>query len=143
MGDPTGRRNALLRCAGWRTVSGAGWLLYDGECGFCRGLADRWGGLAQRAGFTLAELQAEWVRERLTQDGGAADATVAPNELLLLLPDDSVLGGADALMELCRHIWWGWPLWLLSRFPGAMLPLRWLYRRVAARRHRLAVGAAP
>ena len=83
------------------------------------------------------------MRERLVRDGGAADATVAPDELLLLLPDDSVLGGADALMELCRHIWWGWPLWLLSRFPGAMLPLRWLYRRVAARRHRLAVGAAP
>ena len=124
-------------------MSQAGWLLYDGESGFCSGLANRWGGLAQRAGFSLAELQAEWVRERLTRNDKAADKATAPDELLLLLPDDNVLGGADALVELCRHVWWGWPLWLLSRFPGVMRLLRWLYRRVAARRPRLATRAAP
>ena len=123
-------------------MSQAGWLLYDGECGFCSGLANRWGGLAQRAGFSLAELQAEWVRERLARNDKAADKATTSNELLLLLPDDNVLGGADALVELCRHVWWGWPLWLLSRFPGVMRLLRWLYRRVAARRHRLVVDAA-
>ena len=116
-------------------MSGAGWLLYDGECGVCCGLADRWGGLAQRAGFSLAELQADWVCERL-------DSDETPNELKLLLPDDRLLGGADALVEICRHVWWSWPLWLLSRLPGVMLLLRWLYRRVATRRHRLAVGKA-
>lgn len=121
-------------------MSEAGWLLYDGECGFCRGLAGRWGGLAQRAGFSLAELEAEWVHERLARNGGAAAKVAAPDELLLLLPDDSVLGGADALVEICRRLWWGWPLWLLSRFPGVMPLLRWLYRRVAARRHRIKVA---
>ena len=120
-------------------MSGAGWLLYDGECSFCRGLADRWGGLAQRAGFTLAELQAEWVCERLARNGGGAGTT--SDELLLLLPDDHVLGGADALVEICSHIWWGWPLWLLSRLPGVMPLLRWRYQRVAARRHRLTMAA--
>ena len=122
-------------------MSEAGWLLYDGECDFCCGLADSWGRLAQRAGFSLAELQAEWVCERLARNGEGTDAT--SDELLLLLPDDHVLGGADALVEICSHIWWGWPLWLLSRFPGVMRLLRWLYRRVAARRHRLTTSAAP
>ena len=122
-------------------MSQTGWLLYDGECGFCSGLANRWGGLAQRAGFSLAELQAEWVRERLTRNDKAADKATTSDELLLLLPDDRVLGGADALVEICSHIWWGWPLWLLSRLPGVMPLLRWLYRRVAARRHRLTVAA--
>ena len=120
-------------------MSEAGWLLYDGECDFCCGLADSWGRLAQRAGFSLAELQAEWVCERLARNGEGTDAT--SDELLLLLPDDHVLGGADALVEICSHIWWGWPLWLLSRLPGVMPLLRWLYRRVAARRHRLTVAA--
>ena len=113
--------------------------MYDGECDFCCGLADSWGRLAQRAGFSLAELQAEWVCERLARNGEGTDAT--SDELLLLLPDDHVLGGADALVEICSHIWWGWPLWLLSRLPGVMPLLRWLYRRVAARRHRLTVAA--
>ncbi|MEE3191882.1 MAG: DCC1-like thiol-disulfide oxidoreductase family protein, partial [Candidatus Thermoplasmatota archaeon] len=85
-------------------MSEAGWLLYDGGCDFCCGLADSWGRLAQRAGFSLAELQAEWVCERLARNGEGTDAT--SDELLLLLPDDHVLGGADALVEICSHIWW-------------------------------------
>lgn len=53
----------------------------------------------------------------------------------LLLADGRNLGGADAVAEIVRHIWWAWPLWAISRFPGAMPVLRAAYRVLAANRH--------
>jgi len=53
----------------------------------------------------------------------------------LLLADGRTLGGADAVVEIARHIWWGWPLWLLSRAPGVRPVLHAIYRVIAANRH--------
>ena len=55
--------------------------------------------------------------------------------MILELPDGNELGGADAAMEIARHIWWLWPLWLFSRIPGAMPLLRICYRFIAEHRH--------
>jgi len=55
-------------------------------------------------------------------------------EMILELPDGRELGGADAAMEIARHIWWLWPLWLVSRIPGLMIPMRAGYRFIASRR---------
>ena len=56
-------------------------------------------------------------------------------EMRLLLADGRDLGGADAVVEIARHIWWAWPLWLVSRVPGARAILRAIYRVIAANRH--------
>lgn len=56
-------------------------------------------------------------------------------EMRLVLADGRNLGGADAIVEIARHIWWAWPLWAVSRFPGIMPILRAGYRVVAANRH--------
>lgn len=124
-----------------------GRLFYDGECAFCLGWVRRTERVLDRNGFALAPLQS---RERWRLAGEAPlktetrrhDAS-APREIprpgftemILELPDGRELGGADAAMEIGRHIWWLWPLWLASRIPGAMPVFRAGYRFIARNRH--------
>jgi predicted DCC family thiol-disulfide oxidoreductase YuxK len=53
----------------------------------------------------------------------------------LLLADGRVLGGADVVVYLARHIWWAWPLYLFAQVPGARRLLWGMYRWIAAHRH--------
>ena len=119
-----------------------GWVLYDGECAFCRRWMHRLKGVMDRRGFRLARLQEAWVRERLRLDPRAP-----LTEMRLLSPDGLAPGGADAVVAIARHIWWGWPLFLFAKLPGALPLLRTGYRWVAARRHcskwSCGVGQAP
>ena len=55
--------------------------------------------------------------------------------MCLQLAGGRELGGADALVEIARRIWWAWPLFALAQLPGAMLVLRAGYRKFAANRH--------
>jgi len=45
-----------------------------------------------------------------------------------------VFGGAAAVAEMARRVWWAWPLWAFSRLPGAMRPMHATYRWIACRR---------
>jgi alginate O-acetyltransferase complex protein AlgI len=56
------------------------------------------------------------------------------DEMRLRLPDGRVYGGAGAVMEIARQIWWAWPLWVLSRIPGAMFIMNAVYRWIADHR---------
>ena len=115
------------------------WVLYDGECAFClRWVRRLQRGLAGRA-FQFATLQSRRERAALTGGFKPHDQTI-PSELILELPNGRVLGGADATMAIARHIWWLWPLWLLSRIPGAMMVFRPGYRQIARHRHCLSRG---
>jgi predicted DCC family thiol-disulfide oxidoreductase YuxK len=107
-----------------------GWVLYDGECPLCTGAAARFAPLLQRHRFRLAPLQTPWVRSRLDL---APDAPLT--EMKLLAADGSAHGGAEALVQIARRIWWAWPLFAFAHLPGAMNLLRALYRRLAAKRH--------
>ena len=53
----------------------------------------------------------------------------------LVKSDGRILGGADAVVELARRVWWGWPLWVFAQAPGSRPLLRAAYRWIAARRH--------
>lgn len=109
-----------------------GWILYDAQCGICRTWVPRWQATLQRAGFGVAPLQSEWVAERtqLTEEELLSD-------FRLLLPDDSLVNGADAYRVILRQIWWAWPLAMIaSIWPLSML-VNSLYRRIADNRHRL------
>ena len=107
-----------------------GWIFYDAGCALCVRAADRVNRLLERRGFLLLPLQTPGTAERLR---------IEPDELLtemsLLTPSGQRLGGADALVEIARHIWWARPLDIMARFPGAMPLLRRLYARLAANRH--------
>jgi predicted DCC family thiol-disulfide oxidoreductase YuxK len=60
-----------------------------------------------------------------------------PDEMKLCTGEGTILGGADAILYIARHIWWAWPAWLISQVPGAMPVIRALYRRLATNRRRI------
>lgn len=97
-------------------------MLYDGECRLCARSAHRFGTLLRRAGFAPAPLQSQRAAGPLT-------------EMLVITPDGRTFGGADALMQIARRIWWAWPLFLLAQLPGVLPLLRLAYRKLAAKRH--------
>jgi len=52
------------------TEQNSGWVLYDGECAFCRAGVARSYRLLRRRGFKFAALQASWVAERFGLHSG-------------------------------------------------------------------------
>src|SRR6478736_1904063 len=113
----------------------AGWVCYDGECPLCLRWLRRVERPLLRHGFNFIPLQTAWVKARLN----LADSDPL-TEMRLLVPNQQVLDGADAAVVLMRYVWWLWPLWMISRIPGAMPLFRAVYRRIAAKRH-CAAGA--
>ena len=105
-------------------------IYYDGDCRLCAGTARRLERVLRRRHLALIPLQ---------RPGAAAVLDVNEDLLLdemrLRLDDGSVLGGANAVVEIARRIWWAWPLWALSRAPGVMPLLHPMYRWVARNRY--------
>ncbi len=113
----------------------AGWVCYDAECVFCLRWLHRVEHPLLRRSFGFVPLQATWVKAKLN-----VPEVELLNEMRLLLPDNRILGGADAAVVLARYIWWLWPLWLASKIPGAMPLLRAGYRFIA--RNRYCIGGS-
>jgi predicted DCC family thiol-disulfide oxidoreductase YuxK len=106
-----------------------GWMLYDGDCPWCTGLARRWEGLLAGRGFAVEPLQSPWVGPRL----GLPPERLL-DELRVLTVDDRRFGGADAIVFLAGHVWWALPFVAFSKLPGVLPLLRFVYRKVAERR---------
>lgn len=101
-----------------------GEVFYDAECSLCTGWAYRFERTLAKRGFGLATLQSR------------IPAPARPlTEMRLKLTDGRELGGADALVEITRRIWWAYPLWLIAKIPGGMPLFRAGYRVLAANRH--------
>jgi hypothetical protein len=81
----------------------------------------------------MAAFKVPWVRQQLN----LKDEQI-PGEMLLLAPQGNRFGGADAIIQISRTIWWAFPLYALARIPGVTALLRRLYRVLAARRNCLA-----
>ena len=109
-----------------RTFAG---VFYDADCPFCVNAARRFERVLARHRFELVPLQTPGACAKL----GVRDDQLL-DEMRLRLQDGRVFGGAAAVAEIARRIWWAWPLWALSRLPGAMRPMRAAYRWIA--RHR-------
>ncbi len=81
-----------------------GWILYDGECGFCFRWVHLWKNVVERRGFALKDLQSAY------SDGSLQ---VSPKNLLddirVLTPTAKLVSGADAYLYVTRRIWWAWP----------------------------------
>jgi len=110
----------------------AGWILYDGSCGFCRRWIPFWENELRRRGFGIAALQEEWVMEKLK---------LPPEKLLddlrLLLADGSHISGADVYRYAMRRMWWALPLYVFSVLPGGRQIFDFAYRTFARNRYRV------
>jgi predicted DCC family thiol-disulfide oxidoreductase YuxK len=109
-----------------------GWILYDNSCGFCRRWVPFWEGALQRRGFSIAPLQADWVRAKLQ-----LNASELLDDLRLLLADGSQICGADVYRYATRRIWWAWPVYFFSVTPGLRSIFDWGDRTFAANRFRV------
>jgi len=105
-------------------------LFYDGECSLCCESARRFGRILARRRYVLRPLQSPGAAQRL-----GLDSRDLLRETRLLLANGRSVGGADAVVEIARHIWWAWPLWLISRLPGAKRVLHATYRYISEHRH--------
>lgn len=109
-----------------------GWILYDDSCGFCRRWIPFWESALQRRGFSIAPLQADWVRAKLQ----LSDSELL-HDLRLLLANGSQIRGADVYRYATRRIWWTWPVYLFSITPGLRSLFDWCYRIFATNRFRV------
>jgi predicted DCC family thiol-disulfide oxidoreductase YuxK len=105
-------------------------VFYDANCRFCVTAAHRLERILARRRIELAPLQSPGVSTWL---GIPDDQLLA--EMRFRLHDGTVFGGAAAVAGVARHIWWAWPLWAMSRLPGAMRPMNAVYQRVARSRN--------
>ena len=113
-------------------VPRSGWILYDGECGFCFRWVHLWESVVVRRGFALQDLQSASV------DGSLH---ISPenllDDLLVLTPSGKLETGADAYLFVARQIWWAWPFYALFSRPG----FRWIlwlgYRWFNRNRYRI------
>lgn len=108
-------------------------LLYDGECRYCRGWADR---LRRMDPDHAIVLVAAAEQDRLPGvpfiEPDALDRAIH-----LVLPDGRVLVGVDAAVSVLRRLpRWRWVAGLF-RIPGVGLLADRAYQWVAARRHRM------
>lgn len=109
-----------------------GWILYDGQCGFC----SRWVHLWQRAlesrGFAIRDLQSAF-----------ADGTLplAQENLLddirVLTPDGELESGADAYLYVARRLWWALPFYVIFSAPGFNWILWHCYKWFNRNRYRI------
>ncbi len=106
-----------------------GWILYDGECRFCRNLVARFQPVYESRGFAFSPLQTPWIAAAtsLKRDD-------RPSEMRVWTNDGRDLGGAEAVVFLAGFVWWGKPLRWFAGLPGAKFALRRIYREIATRR---------
>ncbi|HEU6448740.1 MAG TPA: DUF393 domain-containing protein [Verrucomicrobiae bacterium] len=107
-----------------------GRIFYDGECPLCTASVAKFAPLLNPHGFEFAPLQAPWVRLQLG---------LKPNEPLeemkFMAANGEVFGGADAVLQIARNVWWGWPLYAFAQIPAVKILLRTIYSRIASNRN--------
>jgi predicted DCC family thiol-disulfide oxidoreductase YuxK len=108
----------------------AGWVLYDGACGFCSWWVPFWGTTLRRAGFEIAPLQSSWL-----SDVVHLDSSPLSWDLTLLLPNRELVAGANVYRYVMRRVWWTYPLYLISIAPGFSRIFDWSYTTFAKNRY--------
>jgi predicted DCC family thiol-disulfide oxidoreductase YuxK len=127
------------------SVAGRGWVLYDGDCQFCVGWVRRMKPVLAPRGFAFLPLQTPWVRAffNLPEAELLGEMRVVFGEFENFNDGHNghsdcirqAFGGANAIIELAKHVWWAWPLVAIAQIPGARRFFRAAYRAIAARRY--------
>src|SRR5713101_10111343 len=90
-----------------------GWILYDGQCGFCFRWVNLWKKTVEKRGFAIKDLQSAWEEGslQLSEENLLDDIRV-------LTRGGGLESGADAYLFVGRHIWWAWPFYAIFSLPG-------------------------
>ena len=90
-----------------------GWVLYDGECGFCSRWLRFWQPTLAKRGFDSVALQERWVTEQLQ-----LPASELLYDIRVFTRDRQLVSGADVYLQVTRRIWWAWPFYAVFSLPG-------------------------
>jgi predicted DCC family thiol-disulfide oxidoreductase YuxK len=107
-----------------------GWVLYDGDCGFCSRWLQLWQRTLAKHGFHSAPLQEPWVAERLK-----VPADQLLYDIRLLTSDGELASGADVYLQVTRRIWWARPFYAVFSLPGFNWLIHTCYRWLARNRY--------
>jgi len=112
-----------------------GYLLYDGECGFCSWWISKIARHLEHIGIASAPLKSSWVAETLQ-----VPIELYSQDIRLILADGVLISGADVYIEIMRRLRWTLPLALILNLPV----LRWLTWKVYrfVNRNRFAISRA-
>jgi predicted DCC family thiol-disulfide oxidoreductase YuxK len=106
----------------------AGWVLYDARCGMCVWTMRRNAAFLRRLGYRYRPLQ-----DIEFQQSNLGDS----RELLVLTPDNRLVGGADALIHILSGLPFARGIVQILRHPRIIPHLRRAYRWVADHRYRI------
>lgn len=105
-----------------------GWIGYDDACGLCTGVARGWRAWLAQLGFELLPIQTDWISERI----GRPRRFTEP---MLIYATGEMHLGASVLFEIAGRVWWGRPLFWISKVPGVRSWSRMIYRFLARFRY--------
>ncbi|MCC6952707.1 MAG: DUF393 domain-containing protein [Deltaproteobacteria bacterium] len=119
-----------------------GWVCFDGDCGVCRALAERYRPFLLRRGFGLIALQDPWVRSHFSM----SDEEYL-RDIRLVRSDGYRQAGARVYLEVLRSVPALVPLALVLGLPGFYHAISWCYRPFADNRQRFSracgIGSKP
>jgi|SRR5712664_873456 len=99
-----------------------GWVLYDGECGFCSRWVRFWESTLARQKLIIAQ------RLRMPLDELLSD-------IRLLTREGELVSGADVYLQVTKRIWWAWPFYAIFSLPGFNRLIHLGYRLFARNRY--------
>ena len=107
-----------------RAIVSNGVVYFDSTCGLCTAGTTAWAGWLGRHGFAVEPFPI-----------GAR-----PAEMEMRDAAGRLWGGIDALGQITRTAWYGWPFYALTRLPVSRQLLAFGYRQVARRRQRISTA---
>ncbi len=108
-------------------------IIFDGQCGFCRGQVERLSRWDRTKSLAFLSLHDSEVSKRFP------DLTFNQlmDQMYLVDISGNRHGGAAAFRYLSRKLPRLWFLAPLMHIPGSLSIWQWLYRKIASRRYRL------
>ena len=123
-------KKSALNSARAQSCHHKGWVLYDGQCGFCSRWLQFWRPRLVEHGFAVAALQEPWVTNRLQ-----LPAEQLLYDIRLLTPEGELFCGAEVYLYVARRIWWAWPFYAVFNLPGFHRLIHLGYRWFARNRY--------
>jgi len=106
------------------------WVLYDASCPFCTAGAYAFKNTLEKQNCKIKPLQNQTVMKILDVKEGQDFP-----EMKVIGDDSKLYGGANAIIYVCKKIWWASPLWALAHMPFARTIFDYIYKLIAKRRH--------